>query len=61
MRFIDHEYPKYSFKERTTLRTSLEIDRQKANDLADVLYGSFATNGTLGNNEMPEDIVPKGV
>lgn len=40
---------------------SVYIDTERANKLANILFDSFSNEGILGQNEMPEDILPEGV
>lgn len=39
----------------------IEKDIEKGSKLAELLYTSFSTSGILGQTEMPEDIIPKGI
>jgi len=42
-------------------RIKIEMDIEKGKKLAELLYTSFSTKGILGQTEMPEDIMPKGI
>jgi len=39
----------------------LLIDKGRGKEVAELLYNLFSTTGIQGRNEMPEDIMPKGV
>lgn len=39
----------------------IEKDIEKGSKLAELLYTSFSTRGILGQTEMPEDMIPKGI
>ena len=39
----------------------MEINADRGQQVARLLYDSFSTGGILGNSEMPEDILPAGV
>ena len=40
---------------------SLTIDRERGKKLAKLLYREYFTSGVFGRDEIPEDILPKGL
>jgi len=43
------------------MKPSLKINSKKGKKVAKQLHSCFSTIGILGNTEMPEDILPKGI
>ena len=43
------------------MKLSLKINSKKGKKVAQQLHNCFSTTGILGNTEMPEDILPKGM